>query len=183
VLVLDAVLLFTFLTASRFTFRLLRRALPGGDLAFAPSDQKRVLIYGAGDGGELLLRELRNNVRWGCRPSGFLDDDPLKVNKVIHGLRVFGGNGTLLETCERQNVDEVLISSLHISEGQVLEIYEDCSIRGIAVRRMRFHREPVNTEYQPQPIGAGVSDTEVVDLADERWRSPPRGAHRKSSFD
>ena len=49
-----------------------------------------MLIYGAGDGGELLVRELQNNFQLGLTPVGFLDDDPQKHGRVIHGLRVFG---------------------------------------------------------------------------------------------
>ncbi len=65
-------------------FRLFRQMLP-----HPMSDEGRnVLIYGAGDGGELVLRELRNNPDWQYKPLGFLDDDPLKKDKVIHGLNV-----------------------------------------------------------------------------------------------
>ena len=73
---------------------------------------RRVLIYGAGDGGELLLRELRNNSELHLSPVGFLDDDPAKSGKVIHGLRVFGGNGDLARSANNSSVDEVVISSL-----------------------------------------------------------------------
>lgn len=146
VLVLDGIVLFLLLTSSRIAFRLLRRALPGGDTAFNAPAMKRVLIFGAGDGGELLLRELRNNRKLGCQPVGFLDDDPIKINKVIHGLRVFGGNGSMRSICERQNAKEVLISSLHISEARVQAIYDDCTEAGITVRRMRFHLEAVEPD-------------------------------------
>src|SRR5258705_10370125 len=87
----DALLLFLFLAASRLAFRLFRQLLP----AVHTRDGRRVLIYGAGDGGELLLREIRNNRGLNLSPVGFLDDDPAKTGKVIHGLKVFGANGDL----------------------------------------------------------------------------------------
>ncbi|MCH2200900.1 MAG: hypothetical protein MK102_02940 [Fuerstiella sp.] len=175
VLVLDAVVLFTCLTTSRFMFRLLRRVLPGGDVAFGRPESKRVLIYGAGDGGELLVRELRNNLRWGCHPIGFVDDDRLKINKVIHGLRVLGGNDDLVEICERQNVDEVLVSSTHISDGRVMEVSEECGRHGIALRRMRFHLEPISTLPDDSLIGAyASSDGGADDDVNDRWKTVPR---------
>src|SRR5215216_1543045 len=57
IFIIDAVLIFLFLAASRLTFRLFRQLVP----AVNKQNGRRVLIYGAGDGGELLLRELRNN--------------------------------------------------------------------------------------------------------------------------
>ncbi len=106
VFVLDAMIFFLMLAGSRVAFRLFRQLLP------APSaGGRRVLIYGAGDAGELLLREMRNNLRLQYTPVGFVDDDPFKKGKVIHGLRVFGGNGHLRRICAEQQVEEVLISS------------------------------------------------------------------------
>jgi len=175
VLILDGVLLFLLLTSSRLGFRLLRRVLPGGADAIASNPARRVLIYGAGDGGELLLRELRNNSSLGCKPVGFLDDDPLKEKKVIHGLKVLGGNNSFQEVCERHNVDEVLISSLRISNSRVTEIAELCHRTGIPVRRMRFQLEPVEViePQQLQPVAAGVSDANDVLKRDENG-SPGR---------
>src|SRR5262249_25626438 len=57
IFVLDAVLMFLFLAGSRMAFRLFRQLIPAG----ANPNGRRILIYGAGDGGELLLRELLNN--------------------------------------------------------------------------------------------------------------------------
>src|SRR5262249_22796071 len=104
---LDGLLLLSLLCGTRLAFRMLRSLLPQPGRAGA----QRVLIYGAGDAGELLVRELRNNQGHSCVPVGFLDDDPLKKGRIIHGLRVLGGNGAFLSICEQQQVSEVVISS------------------------------------------------------------------------
>ena len=134
VFVIDGVLMLLFLAWSRMAFRLLRQILP----TRGSHNGRRVLIYGAGDGGELLLRELRNNSELGLSPVGFLDDDASKSGKVIHGLRVFGGNGELVQICEQQQIDEVVISSLKMSDERIETVLKSCSERQIVVKRMRI---------------------------------------------
>src|SRR5262249_29704241 len=85
VFIMDSILLFLGIAGTRVSFRVIR------DWLFERASEqtgRRVLIYGAGDGGELLLREIRNNGSLGLIPVGFVDDDPQKVGKVIHGVRV-----------------------------------------------------------------------------------------------
>jgi UDP-GlcNAc:undecaprenyl-phosphate GlcNAc-1-phosphate transferase len=137
VFVIDAFVMFMLLAASRMAFRLFRQFLPVPHSGTG----RRVLIYGAGDGGELLLREILNNRELRYVPVGFMDDDPNKKGKVIHGLRVFGGNGSLGSICTAQNVDEVVISSPRLSEERVKQIQQDCESRHITLRRMRIEME------------------------------------------
>jgi UDP-GlcNAc:undecaprenyl-phosphate/decaprenyl-phosphate GlcNAc-1-phosphate transferase len=142
VFIIDALLMFLFLAGSRLAFRLFRQLLP----AVSKQNGRRVLIYGAGDGGELLLRELRNNGELQLWPIGFLDDDPAKSGKVIHGLRVFGGNGDLSTVCAQHEVDEVVISSLKMSEERIQEVLRCCSEKQIAVKRMRITMEDLSSD-------------------------------------
>jgi UDP-GlcNAc:undecaprenyl-phosphate GlcNAc-1-phosphate transferase len=148
VFAIDAVLMFLLLAGSRMAFRLFRQVLP----AVRQQDGRRVLIYGAGDGGELLLRELRNNRDLNLSPVGFLDDDPAKNGKVIHGLKVFGGNGDLASVCAQHDVHEVVISSLKMTDERIKEVVRSCADRQISVKRMRITIEDlkdgfINTDF------------------------------------
>jgi UDP-GlcNAc:undecaprenyl-phosphate GlcNAc-1-phosphate transferase len=140
VFVIDAVLMLLFLAGSRMAFRVFRQILP----AASTSNGRRVLIYGAGDGGELLLRELRNNRELNLSPIGFLDDDPAKSGKVIHGLRVFGANGDLGTVCKQHEIDEVVISSLKMADERIQEVLHVCADRQIVVKQMRITMEELN---------------------------------------
>ena len=144
VFIIDAVLMFLFLACSRLAFRLFRQLLP----VISKHEGRRVLIYGAGDAGELLLRELRNNRELQLAPIGFLDDDPAKSGKVIHGLRVFGANGDLGAVCSQHEVDEVVISSMKMSEERIQEVLDTCSERNIVVKRMRIMMEELTSPDQ-----------------------------------
>src|SRR5919112_1784154 len=142
VFVIDAMFFFMMLAGSRVAFRVFRQLLP-----HPSAGGRRVLIYGAGDAGELLLREMRNNLELQYTPVGFVDDDPFKKGKVIHGLRVFGGNGHLRRICEEQQIEEVLISSSRIGDDRVAQIRRDCEDARVTLRRMRIEIELVGHEF------------------------------------
>lgn len=145
VFIIDGILMFMFLAGSRLAFRLFRQVIPVSKSA----EGRRVLIYGAGDGGELLLREIMNNRGLKYAPIGFLDDDPAKSGKLIHGLKVYGGNGDLNAVCSQHNVDEVLISSFKMSEERLHEILDACHAQDISVKRMRLTIEDLTENWRP----------------------------------
>ena len=136
----DAIMLLLALAGSRMAFKLFRQVLPQP----MRKDGRKVLIYGAGDGGELVLRELYNNPEWNYNPVGFVDDDPLKQDKVIHGLRVFGGNGSLESICRENDVQEILISSHRISTTRIGEIREICEDTSVDLKRASLKIEPLD---------------------------------------
>jgi UDP-GlcNAc:undecaprenyl-phosphate GlcNAc-1-phosphate transferase len=140
IFIIDGILMFLFLAGSRMTFRLFRQVIPVAKSV----DGRRVLIYGAGDAGELLLRELLNNRSLKYSPVGFVDDDPAKRGKLIHGLKVYGGNGDLDSICRQHAVTEVLISSLKMPEERLQEIVEFGRTQEIGVKRMRITNEDLS---------------------------------------
>jgi UDP-GlcNAc:undecaprenyl-phosphate GlcNAc-1-phosphate transferase len=145
VFLIDGILMFMFLAGSRLAFRLFRQVIP-----IAKSAQgRRVLIYGAGDAGELLLRELLNNRELMYSPVGFLDDDPAKSGKLIHGLKVYAGNGDLTSVCRQKHVDEVLISSSKMSPERLQEVLDFCRAQDIMVKRMRITIEDLAEQWLP----------------------------------
>ena len=142
VFIVDGILLFLALAGSRMAFRFFRQMLP----APIGKEGRKVLIYGAGDGGELVLRELKNNPEWNYSPIGFIDDDPLKKDKVIHGLRVFGGNGSLDALCRKNDVHEILISFRQVSPEKLDEVRNICRKADISLKRAMLKIEPVDYE-------------------------------------
>jgi UDP-GlcNAc:undecaprenyl-phosphate GlcNAc-1-phosphate transferase len=132
VFVIDAVMMMMLLAGSRMAFRLFRQLLPSGGVTAG----RRALIYGAGDAGELLLRELLNNRELQCLPVGFMDDDPKKRGKVIHGYPVFGGNGMFHRIVTQHNIEQVLISTPRISHDRITEILRECESQNIELKRM-----------------------------------------------
>ena len=71
---------------------------------------KEVLVVGAGDAGQLTIREMQRNRQLGYTPIGVIDDDPRKKNLRIHGVRVLGTTAELAHILRDNRPDEVLIA-------------------------------------------------------------------------
>jgi UDP-GlcNAc:undecaprenyl-phosphate GlcNAc-1-phosphate transferase len=142
VFILDGLILLFALVGSRMAFRIIRQFLP---LPMS-SAGRRILIYGAGDGGEMVLRELKNNPEWNYQPVGFVDDDPLKKDKMINGLRVFSGNGSLPEICREKDIQEILLSFRNISPERLDQVKAICRESNVSLKRAQLKIEPLDFE-------------------------------------
>ena len=128
--VLDWLLLLVFAGATRVAFRAFAEIIKP-----RPSNRRPVLIYGAGDGGVMVLRELRNNAELGREPVGFLDDEPSKQRIDLQGLRVLGGVDRLEEVLQAHDVAEIVVSSMRIPPERMTQLRRVCEERGVVVVR------------------------------------------------
>jgi FlaA1/EpsC-like NDP-sugar epimerase len=101
------------------------------------SDLRRTLIIGAGSSGEQILRDINRSDTRKFYPIGFIDDDPLKQNLYLQGIRVLGNTKDLSEIIKRYKVDSILISVLTADR--------------------KFHRKILNIARE-----AGVKDVKVI---------------------
>ncbi|HEV3217885.1 MAG TPA: hypothetical protein VGZ27_19320 [Vicinamibacterales bacterium] len=131
VFLIDGILLFVAVSATRMSFRVI------GDAANIRRRQsRRVAVYGAGASGHLLVREMRANSRWNMQPVVFLDDDPFKRNQLILGVPVRGTVGDLERVLRSQRIDEVIISSQAINGEREVAIRAVSGAAGVPVRRL-----------------------------------------------
>jgi UDP-GlcNAc:undecaprenyl-phosphate GlcNAc-1-phosphate transferase len=130
VLVLDPILLTLALMITRGSFRAM------GLVASTRSKRnRRVLVYGAGAFGRLLVREMRANQHWHMNPVGFLDDDPAKAHRWIAGVPVRGTLDDLERVLHRYSVDEVVLSSPAINGSVEARVRDVCGVEERKVRR------------------------------------------------
>jgi FlaA1/EpsC-like NDP-sugar epimerase len=95
----------------------------------------RVLIYGAGDLGEVTLRILRRHPQW--RPIGFLDDDRHKHGQVIHGRPVLGGLQDLDRVCNEHTPQAVFVAINNLDPQVANAICRACMSRDLRVTVVR----------------------------------------------
>ncbi len=127
VLVIDWLLVTALLVGSRVSFaaltdtfaRLQRQRVPG------------ILIVGAGDLGELVLRSVLRSRPAAYQAVGFLDPDPAKRNRSIHGVRVLGTIDDLDEVVAEHDVDLVVLALTHAAEAVVQDAKRQCEELGL----------------------------------------------------
>ena len=96
--------------------------------------RERLLIIGAEDAGEKMLREIRDNSRLNYEVVGFLDDDPKKKGMGIHGVQVLGSIPRIHDMAYRDEMDEILIATPSASAKQMRRIIEACEGTGLKSR-------------------------------------------------
>jgi FlaA1/EpsC-like NDP-sugar epimerase len=87
---------------------------------------KNVLIIGAGDAGEKILREIFENNQLHYRVIGFIDDDPQKKGRSIHGVPVLGNLGKITSIVQSEEIKEILIAIPSAKGDQIRNIVETC---------------------------------------------------------
>jgi len=133
VLILDWMGTLLLVAASRFSLTLVREYL----LAHA-EEGRRVLIFGAGSRGALLVRELREDPSLGYRPVGFVDDDPATRGAIIQGLAVLGGRRDLQTLITQYQIDEVLLALPSCPDVVVEEVRALCNGSGVQVKKLEL---------------------------------------------
>jgi len=133
VLAVDGLLTLLFTTGLRLGIRVLYAR--GADGAARPkAPPRRVLVIGAGDLGERLLREIATSPELNYHVVGFLDDDPDKLGRSLHGREVLGPVSELSPLAERHQAEEALIAVSRASAGQMRRIIGLCKDSGLPHR-------------------------------------------------
>ena len=95
------------------------------------SGQKNLLIIGAGDCGEKIYREIRDNLKLKYNVIGFLDDDQEKKGKEIHCVPVLGTTDQAKYIADKLGADEILIAISSASPNQMRKIIGNCKKSGL----------------------------------------------------
>jgi FlaA1/EpsC-like NDP-sugar epimerase len=105
--------------------------------AFIPvTHRKRILIVGAGSGGEKTLREIIENDHLHYSVVGFIDDDRRKHGRSIHGIPVLGSLRDIARIVENQDVKEILIAIPSATGDQIRRIVNTCKACQIAYKTL-----------------------------------------------
>ena len=126
---------------------------------------KRVIIVGAGQGGESILREIKRNINLPIDVVGLIDDSPKKKDQIIHGVKVLGTTENLAEIARKFSADEIIIAIPSASGGELRRIVKLCQNTNV-----RFKTLPGLQDI----IGGKLVSLQLRDIAiEDLLRRPP----------
>ncbi|MDP3096549.1 MAG: nucleoside-diphosphate sugar epimerase/dehydratase [Syntrophales bacterium] len=110
---------------------------------------KRTLIVGAGNAGEMILRDMMKQGFDHFLPVGFLDDDPMKTGTYIHGIKVLGGTDELARVVPAYDVQGVLLAIPTLNHQKLRDLYNAAKKAGVSdikiiPRIYNFSRPDIN---------------------------------------
>ena len=126
VLVLDGIFCFLLVGGIRFATRAIREAYRPWRQPGSTDKTKRVLVVGAGDAGQMIAREIRQNTHLDINLVGFVDDDPAKRQALFQGLKVLGTQHDLEALVVAHNIDEVVIAIPSATGKEIRSIVNHC---------------------------------------------------------
>jgi len=129
------------------------------------SNPSRVLIVGAGDAGEAVLRELLRMRPGPYECVGFLDDDAPHLRGRIHGVEILGRTANIREICMDHDVQEVFIALPQATPKTIRSLVERCQGTGVLFRTIPPVSDVIEGRVQ-------VSQIREVDIADLLGREP-----------
>ena len=122
---------------------------------------KEVILVGAGDAAQIILREMLRNPSLGYTPIGLVDDDSRKKNLRMHGIRVLGTTADLRQILRDRVPDELLIA-IPSASGEVREkIVEVARSEGVPLKTLPGLHELIAGDFN---LTGQIRPVEVEDL-------------------
>lgn len=139
ILILDFAFSILIVGGLRFGIRTVREVTLQNTRGGAPTSgqpRRRVLVVGAGDAGEMLMREITRTYAHRYEPVGFLDDALAKQNERIHGVPVIGVIDDLVLLAQRERIDEVILAIPKMTGQEIRRVVELSRRTGATLRTL-----------------------------------------------
>jgi FlaA1/EpsC-like NDP-sugar epimerase len=102
---------------------------------------RRTLLIGAGAGGKLVYDEIMNNPELTFQPIAFVDDDPMKIGKIMSGLNIYGPISETPKLIDQLKIEDVIIAIANIDGARFQEIIKICAERPVKIKRLPKFKE------------------------------------------
>lgn len=148
--------------ASRYSYRLIRTLK---NRRMDAKNRVNVLVIGAGEAGNAIIREIVNSPHINKKVVGVIDDARGKYGKYIHGVKVVGTRDDIIEKAKELNVKEIILAIPTASAHETKEILDICKQTGCDLKKLPGIYQLVNGEVS-------ISKLKDVDVNDLLGRDP-----------
>lgn len=134
---------------------------------------RRTLIIGAGDAGELTVKEIYRNKDLNNIPVLFLDDDDKKIGKRIVGIKIAGPISNVQNIIDEYKIEEVIIAITDYSDSDMKTLIEHLAEKNVRIRRLISMSDISNLE-KTKIVEIKIEDLlnrDVIELEDDRIAS------------
>src|SRR4030065_2287524 len=160
ILVMDAIFLIGLMGGVRLGTRILREKT-----RLTLREDRGVFIYGAGDAGELLLRDMLKNPGYSHHAAGFIDDDKKKKGLKIHSVPVLGSVEDLPHLIGKHNPEEIIIAIPSAKPAEIQKIMSECRRHNIALKTLPSLRDVIKGQVT-------VNQIREISIEDLLFRGP-----------
>jgi FlaA1/EpsC-like NDP-sugar epimerase len=156
--VIDCLLTLAFVAGSRM---LARTIIERPQTRAIVARGKEVIVVGAGDAAQLMLREMLRTPSLGYTPIGLIDDDPRKKNLRLHGIRVLGTSDDLPHILRDRRPDELLIAIPSASGEARQRIVDVANAESVPVKTLPGLHELIAGDFN---LAGQIRAVQVEDL-------------------
>lgn len=156
--------LFALTLLSRFSYRLLREAK---HRIINSRNATAVMVVGAGDAGNVIIKEIIGSYYSTMNIKCVIDDDPNKWGRYVQDIRIIGGRERIIDAAREYRIDEIIIALPSVPKSIVRDVINICKETDCKLRTLPGMYQLVNGEVN-------VSKIRDVDVEDLLGREPIR---------
>jgi len=161
---IGAVLQFGLIVGIRFSYRFVL-LLRGRNVSGASGDEKKVMLIGAGNAGQMILRDLRNAKELREKVCCIIDDNPNKWHRYVEGIPVVGGRDDILLNVQEYKIDKIYIAIPTASAESRRDILNIC-------KETKCELKNLPGMYQLASGEVSIKDMKDVAIEDLLGREP-----------
>ena len=152
---------------SRFIYRFIRLYAARHNIRGRKEQRplEKVMIIGAGVAGEKVYKEILGSKSIYKEVICFIDDEPSKWNRTIHGVSIYGGRYKIIEAVNKYKIEEIMVAMPSASKRDLIDIFNICKETKCKLKKLPGIYQFINEDVH-------ISDLKEVEIQDLLGRDP-----------
>ena len=152
---------------SRFIYRFIRLYAARHNIRGRKEQRplEKVMIIGAGVAGENVYKAILGSKSIYKEVICFIDDEPSKWNRTIHGVSIYGGRDKIIEAVNKYKIEEIMVAMPSASKRDLIDIFNICKETKCKLKKLPGIYQFINEDVH-------ISDLKEVEIQDLLGRDP-----------